>query len=128
MKIQHTICLLGLSAVTAFFSLAGSAEAEQIVPVPPLTIVPTFDCSATVDATTGMVTITHTNAAAVSKTAPVVAIIKTPNGNADAFVCGSAFATSKTAKVSFPKPATKDKSWIYTCTAKVGTGTCPDLK
>lgn len=120
--------ILGLT-VLGVGLIAASVDAQvRPSPQPILQAAPSFDCSATVNANTGLVTVKRTNATPIAKDAAIVAVIKTPNGTADAVFCGSAFqALNSSSTSSFPKPATKDTSWIYTCTAKVGQGTCPNL-
>jgi hypothetical protein len=120
------ITLLSLVATTlgAMAIPFHTADAQlRPSPTPILIAVPSFNCGATVTGTSGTVTITHSNAIAVDKTKDVVATVTTPNGKVSASTCGSAFATSTSAKAYFTAPTTTDKSFIYTCTAVQTTQT-----
>jgi hypothetical protein len=109
-----TAIVLGLVAIP-------SADAQvRPSPTPILTIAPTFNCGVTITGTSGTVTVTKANAAAVDKTHDVVAIVQTPSGKVSAALCGAQFtsaAVGTKATGSFTAPPTTDKSYIYTCTA-----------
>src|SRR4051812_49380305 len=122
MKKMHAAALLVLAAG---FGLTMSMSADaQMTPKPVLTIIPTFNCSVNINNTGASVHISKANAAAVDPTKDVVATIHAPSGKVYTSVCGSVFsnpAVGTAVNASFTNPPTKEKDWIYTCSAQVTT-------
>ena len=119
---KYVSALLMTGVAICALTVSGSSANAQLAPVKPTqyVLVPTLDCSATVNGTAGTAHVTKTNAGTIDKTKDVIALIQTPTAKIWATTCGSAFtseAVGTSVNLPFPNPPTTDKSFIYTCTA-----------
>lgn len=110
-----------VGAAVAFAASGASADPLPLRPTPPLVVLTTFDCAYEPTPATAHV------ALKTGKLAPtdlVKVTIKGPNGSFYASTCGDQFVDGKAAAhPASGTPPTKDKDWIYTCSAAL-SGKC----